>query len=186
MPEGLIGIAPELRRFLGSLGIALGLIEDKVDVVDDKIGEDTDFWNGHRTLLGYSNTSYQHVHQPALCYPSLANGIQINTGSGAWALGAFTQLIPTNEINHAFDIHWVNFESASNTGVYELHLYSGELGEEIEIARIRTVRDGAQTGIVNVPVQIPVQHANTRISAKVAGNAGNRNVTVSVFYHGYI
>ena len=186
MPEDLIGIAPRIRQYLGKLGLSLGVIDDKIDVVDGKIGEDTDFWNGERTLLGYSNTSYQHVHQPALCFPSLENGITINTSTTTWELGAFTELIPTNAIDDAFDIHWINFENASATGVYELHLYAGEFGQEIEIARIRTSREGAQTGTTNVPVQIPVQHANTRISAKLASNGSNRNVTVSVFYHGYI
>jgi hypothetical protein len=89
MPEDLIGIAPELRRFLGALGISLGALDDK-------------------------------------------------------------------------------------------------LGEEVGIGRVRTVREGAMTGTARVPIQIPVQHENARISAKLASNAGGRNVTVSLFYHDYV
>lgn len=179
MPEDLIGIAPRIRQYLGKLGVSLGIL-------DDKLGDSEDIWNRDYTVLGFANVSYQHIHQPALCYPSLADGIQVNTSATTWVLGAFTELIPANAINHAFDIHYITFEGASATGVYEMHLYAGEVGEEVEIARIRTVREGAQSGTADVPIQIPVQAANKRISAKLASNGANRNVTVSVFYHGYV
>ena len=153
--------------------------------INEKIGNSTDIWNGNSTVLGYANVSYKHVHNPAICYPTLADGITINTSSTAWTLGDFTEIIPANTINVEFDMHFINFEDSSTTGVYELHLFSGEVGEEVLIATIRTSRDANQSGITSVPVQVPVQHANARISGRLASDGGNRNVTLSVYYHTY-
>jgi hypothetical protein len=56
----------------------------------------------------------------------------------------------------------------------------------VEIGRIRTHKNSVQAGAINVPIQIPPQLANTRISAKVASSSGGAdNVTISVFYHIY-
>jgi len=53
------------------------------------------------------------------------------------------------------------------------------------LQKIRTSRDTNQSGITNVPVQIPPQSPNARLSAKLASNGINRNVTLSVYYHNY-
>ena len=148
------------------------------------IGKTTDTAQDE-TLLGYNSTMYKHIHNPAKCYPSLANGILVTGGVGVWTLGSFVELIPTNAITASFDIHWINFESASATDTYELVLYGGLSGNEIEIGRIRTYRNSPVSGANNVPVQIPAQVPNTRISAKLASATGGDNVTVSMFYHIY-
>jgi hypothetical protein len=138
------------------------IIDSTTNIIDDKMGLPSDIWNSKKTQLGYSNVSYQHIHQPALCYPTLANGIQVNTGSEGWQLGNFTEIVPANTINSSFDIHFLNFESAS------------------------TREANPSVIISNVPVQVPVIYANSRISARLASNSGNRSVTLSVYYHTYI
>jgi len=154
-------------------------------MIDIKLGVVTDYAS-HQTLLGYQNSLYQHVHNQAKVYPSLADGIIVTGGAGAWQLGNFVEIIPANTIQTAFDIHYINFEGASATDTYEFILFKGALGNEIEIGRIRTDRESATSGITNVPIQIPAQDANTRISAKVASKSGGSDtVTVSVYYHIY-
>jgi hypothetical protein len=138
-----------------------------------------------KTLLGYLNSLYQHVHNPAKCYPTLQNGVTVNGGAGAWALGNFVEIVPASTITTMYDIHYVNFESASATDTYEFVLYSGLAGAEVEIGRIRTKKEATQSGTTSVPIQIPALMANTRISAKLASSSGGDNVTVSVFYHTY-
>ena len=164
----------------------MGLIERALSaLINTKVGNTTDY-AAHETLLGYNNSLYQHVHNSAKCYPTLADGVVITGGAGAWQLGNFVELIPASTITVNFDIHWINFEAASVNDVYELVLYKGTLGNEIEIGRIRTVRDSVQSGITDVPIQIPEQDANTRISAKVASKSGGGDtVTISVYYHEY-
>lgn len=151
-----------------------------------KIGTSaTEIWSDD-TVLGYQNSLYQHVHQQARVYPTLADGVVITGGAGAWQLGSFVELVPLNAITSAFDIHYVNFEGASATDTYELVLYKGTEGNEVEIGRVRSDRQSATSGITNVPIQIPAQDANQRISAKVASKSGGGDtVTISVYYHLY-
>jgi len=151
---------------------------------DAKLGNTTDF-AAHKTLLGYQNSLYQHVHNQAKVYPTLADGITVEGGVGAWTLGNFVEIIPANTITTQFDIHWINFESASATDIYEFVLYSGAAASEVEIGRIRSHKETAKSGTSNIPIQIPAQLANARISAKLASNTGGDNVVISVFYHIY-
>lgn len=153
--------------------------------IDAKLGEVTDSVTDY-TLLGYQNSLYQHVHQPSKCYPDLADGITITAGTAAWTLGSFTEIIPENTITTAFDIHWIEIEGVSAVDTYQLKLYSGTSGNEIEIGCVRFTRASNQTGASNVPVQIPAQSANTRISAKLASKSGgNDTATISLYYHIY-
>ena len=198
----LINGAPNVSDDLTAISADISTVEGKVDLVkaatdnlpsdpadqsdiDAKLGVTTDFAS-HQTLLGYQNSLYQHVHQQARVYPSLADGVVVTGGVAAWALGNFAEIIPVNTITNAFDIHFIRFEGASATDVYEFVLYKGTAGNEVEIGRVRTSRESATSGITDVPIQIPAQVANTRISAKVASKSGgNDTVTVSVMYHEY-
>jgi hypothetical protein len=151
----------------------------------DRIGGTSQLWgNPDKTLLAYSNAAYQHIHAPAKVYPTLLNGVTINGGAGAWELGINTEIIPANAITMAFDIHFINVEAASANDTYELVFYAGA-GDGTEIGRVRTVKQSTPAGANNVPIQIPAQPANTRISAKLASATGGDNITISVFYHGY-
>ena len=156
-----------------------------INTIRDLIGSPTDIWSITKTVFGYNNVTYQHIHNAAKCYPSLANGVTVSGGSGIWQLGNFIEVIPSNTISRSFDIHWINFESASANDVYELVLYSGNVGNEVEIGRIRTYKTATQTGAINVPIQMPPQLANSRISAKLASASGGDTVTISLFYHQY-
>jgi hypothetical protein len=162
-----------------------GSVLERQEYVQEIIGLPTDFPNGNSTVFAFGNAGYQHIHQPAKCYPTLADGVTVTGGAGAWTLGDFVEIVPVDTITTAFDIHWINFESASANDIYELVLYSGLGGAEVEIARVRTYKSATMSGANNVPIQIPVQYANTRISAKLASSSGGDNVTVSLFYHQY-
>lgn len=176
---------------IDTLNIDATNIEAKVDIVDTnvdtangKIGETTDDAQDY-TLLGYNNSLYQHVHNPAMCYPSLADGVTVAGGVGSWTLGNFVEIVPANTITHPFDVHWINFESVSANDVYEFVLYAGSIGNEVEIGRCRTYKTSTASGSNSVVIQIPAQNANTRISAKLASAGGGDSATVSLFYHNY-
>ena len=163
------------------------MLRNLFGLISRKIGNTTDFWGkeNESTILGFGSASYQHIHNPAKVYPTLANGIIVAGGVGAWTLGNFVEVIPANTITTDFDIHWVHVESVSATDIYELVLYSGLSENEVEIGRVRTSRESAQSGATDVPIQIAPQHANTRISAKLASKSGNNNMTISFYYHEY-
>lgn len=149
-----------------------------------QIGQTSDFASA-QTILGYLNSNYQHVHSQSKVYPTLAAGVTI-TGAAAWTLGNFQEIIPANTITTAFDIHYINVEAASATDVYEIVFYKGALVSEIEIGRVRTHKNSVQSGANNVPIQVPPQLANERISAKIASSSGgNDTLTISIYYHEY-
>ena len=161
-------------------------ISGDVGVVDGKVGETTDLFPLNETVLGHQNALYKHIHNPALCYPTLSDGVTVaSDDTTAWELGVLTEIIPEDTITEAYDIHYINFENASNVGTYELHLFKVVEGTETLIAKIRTSRDSNQSGTSNVPVQVPIIEANAGLSARLASNVADRNVTLSVYYHTY-
>lgn len=141
--------------------------------------------NPRGSIVERQELGYQHIHKSAQVYPTLAAGVTITAGGQAWTLGAFAELIPAGAIPKSYDVHWVNVETASSNAVYELVLYSGAIGQEAEVARVRTRQATTASGPANVPIQIPIQHADARISAKLASSTGGSNISVSVFYHDY-
>ena len=151
--------------------------------IQDVVGNKTDTHAGD-SLYGKIETLTDHIHSTTKVYPTLANGVTV-TGDAAWTLGAFVEIVPVNTITSDFDIHFIDIEDISANDVYELVLYKGLGGSEIEIGRIRFTKDAVQAGTVNQPFQTELIAANERISAKVASSSGSDNVTISIRYHTY-
>ncbi len=125
----------------------------------------------------------EHVHTPCQVYPTLANGVAV-LGGGAWALdGAFVPIVPINTIRQRFDIHWLCIEALSVNEVYEIVLYAG--AAQTEVGRVRVVKNAAQDGTMNIPMQTPIIDADSKIEAKVATAGGTDTATISIFYHTY-
>ena len=154
------------------------------EVINRKIGE-VDHSADDYTLLGYSNSQYQHIHMPAKCYPSLDAGQVVASDANAWTLGAITEVIPAGEMTKAFDVHYIMVEAATSNEVYEIALLGGAEGSEVEIGRVRTFKATNQTGANAVQIQIPVQHVGERISAQLASETGDESLTISLFLHEY-
>lgn len=139
------------------------------------------------TLYGYLLAWYKHVHMPQWVYPFLADGITLTGDSSAWVLGSKVEIIPASTITNWFDVHWVIIEGVSANDVYAIELYSGEVGSEETIAQLKIVKNTtAGSGAISIPVQIPKQAANTRISGACASKGGSSDtVTISLAGHEY-
>jgi len=149
--------------------------------IQELIGEYSDV-PFDETLFGNLNALYKHIHSPAKVYPTLADGVQVTGGAGAWQVGSVIELIPAGAIAVRFDIHYLNIEVASATDVYEIILYN----ESGEIGRVRTTKQTNQSGANNVPIQIPPQDASEQIRIAIASKTGGGDsLTLSVFYHTY-
>lgn len=135
----------------------------------------------YRDSKYYALLGYFHVHQQARCYPTLADPVNLVSGSAsAWDVGTITEIIPADTITNKFDIHFLEISDISATDNYELVLYGGASGSEEEIARVRFSQEGPR------PIQIPIQDPNTRISAALACADGDgATCDVSVYYHTY-
>jgi hypothetical protein len=151
----------------------------------DVIGNKTD------TIAGTSIATKalridDHVHSIARVYPTLANGVVVTGAAGAWAEGAYVVIVPTNTIQSPFDIHYINVAAFNANDTFELSLYAGPNGGEIEVGRVRFTRLSNVGAAPHIPFQTPIIAANSQIKAKIASQAGTSNTaTISIMYHTY-
>ncbi len=152
------------------------------DVVGNKDDE-----HGTMSVAGQVHELVEHTHEAAKCIPSGAAGVVVTAGdSEAWDLGSFAVMSATNAIDEDFDIHFVVVEVMSANATYEIVLYAGADGSEVEIGRVRVVRVTNQVRSSHLAIQTPIIAANTQIKAKVMSSTGALDaVTLTLFYHIY-
>lgn len=157
---------------------------DSADNVEsrDVIGNKSDTHSSD-SLVGHLKFLEEHAHSASKVYPTLADGVTLDTSVVAWTLGTLVEIIPASTITEDFDIHAIDVESISANGEFELVLYQG--AADVEIGRIRFVRSTVQSATLNTPIQTPLVPANARIRAAVASAAGTQSVIVSLRYHVY-
>lgn len=85
-----------------------------------------------------------------------------------------------------FDFHFVDVNSISANGDYEINLYSGESGSEVRIGRIPVARNAVQSQEGSQATFTPINLRNTKISASLnSGNAAANTVTIKLVFHTY-
>jgi len=125
----------------------------------------------------------EHLHGSQMCYPTLADPVEVTAGGGAWTLGNFTEIVPAAAIGSPFDIHFAVLSNPDSNEDYELHLFYG--AGDVECARIAFTRTGAFTGSLYQAVITPIMPADSRIWAKLADGSGGAKVDVKLIYHTY-
>lgn len=126
----------------------------------------------------------EHVHSPGEVYPTLANGVVVTGGAGAWGLGSFVEIIPTSIKTVDFDIHYVVIEGVSVADVYEVVLYN--VTTEIGRRRIAFIDIANSQTLPSIPFQTMIQGKNSQIQAKIANKlGGNETLTISLATHPY-
>ena len=148
--------------------------------ITDVIGNKLDTHDGN-SIFSHAHIVEEHIHKPCQVYPTLANGVAVAGAAGVWTLGAFVEIVPITRITSQFDIHYISIEALDDNTVYEIVLYA----VEVEIGRVRVVKNAQQDGTMNIPFQCPIIPADTQIQAKSASAAGNSVATISLFYHLY-
>jgi hypothetical protein len=151
----------------------------------DVIGNKTDTHVG-TSLYSLLETINEHIHSQVRCYPTLANGIVVTGAVAAWTLGAFAVVVPAGTITQDFDIHHINVAAYNANDTFELVLYKGADGAEVEIGRVRFTRTTNVGAPPHVPFQTAIIAANSQIKAKIASLNGTSNTaTISIMYHHY-
>jgi hypothetical protein len=85
-----------------------------------------------------------------------------------------------------FDIHWCVVSDISGNGEFELKIYKGAAGSEIEIAHITFVRNAVQSQEGAIPVQMERVLKGTRISAAIQSDqAAVRTLGIKFMGHAY-
>ena len=121
----------------------------------------------------------------ARVYPTLANGITIAGGAGAWEEGLSAIVIPINTIHDTFSVFHLNIGSVSATDTYEVALFS-DAGCTVEIGRTRTTKQTVQASASSLPISTPLLDAEAGIWAKVASKTGGGDIlAISLSYRTY-
>ena len=156
----------------------------------NRLGKPTDIWNFSNTLLGYSNVTYKHIHNSTYVYPANCTLVSPTTSATANTFGAFVELVPTNGITVAFDIHWANIADIGGNGdfIVEFHEVSNadlQVSEKY-LGALPVSRQSTFTRSFHVYIQIPVVAANKRVGVRVKqSNAAADSVSFNVVYHDY-
>lgn len=168
----MIGNDPVARKILG----------DRFDVVDVP-------YTPHQiddTLMSYTRTGYYHVHGASFLYPDKADPVTITSSAASWSeTGALTEVIPADTIVKDFDLHWASINEISATLYGVVDIFAGGVGEEIKIGSVDVSRTTNQAREDNMPVQIPQQAANTRISCRFTDSTTSSR-TVKVKFYGHV
>jgi hypothetical protein len=190
------GIVDQLTLEIGTNQVLLRTNQARMDVpgadsadnsyMRDVIGNKTDTVSGN-SIWAHAHTLNDHFHQPSQVWPTGAAGTNVPSDSTAWtATNVGTNvMIPCNTITSNFDIHYLCIEAISANGVYEITLWN-ITGALTKIGMVRIVKNATQDGTMNIPIQTPIQAANSCIGISQVNSAGaGATVTVSVFYHTY-
>jgi len=135
-------------------------------------------------IFDFLKTVYKSLHAKQNTYPTLADSIVLTSGVGDWELGSLVEVIPANFVCYPFEINFVGIGEASATGaVYEIELFAGAVGSELEIGQCRAYRQANQSGSSPSPMSTPIQPKGTRISARCAvEDGGSETIKIALFY----
>lgn len=155
----------------------IGLLQDYVNVP---------FVAGDNSILAHLNTAYYHVHGASFIYPKYAAPVTLTSAAASWATtGTIAEVIPANAITKAFDLHWISTMDTSADLFGIIDIFAGAPGAEVLIGAVDVYRSSAQGRDYPMPVQIPQQAANTRISCRFSDSTTSAR-TVSVKFYGHV
>lgn len=124
----------------------------------------------------------EHFHSTPFVFPDLAASVELTAEAPAWDnTAALVELIAAGAITSSYDIHWADIV-LNNDGEYQLGLYAGGAGSEVLVCPVTITRVTNQVRSVALPIMMPKQPANTRLSARIASgqvNADTINIKIS-------
>jgi len=110
-------------------------------------------------------------------YPTLSDGVTLQTADGDWELGGMTVLVQPDGIDKEFQITAIVIEQCNRPNkTHEIVLYAGE--NEVEIARRRFVVNAIAAGVVPVDIDTRFLPADTQVSARLAVQGSGEKVVV--------
>jgi hypothetical protein len=158
---------------------------------NNNIGELTDLvdvpYSEGQTVLAFLHTGYYHVHGAAFIYPDKSIPVTLASAIPSWdTTGNKVEVIPANTITKNFDLHWASISDISATLDGIIDIFSGAPGAEVKIGAVDVVRTANFSRENAVPVQVPQQPANTRISCRFTDSTtSSRTVRVKFYGHVY-
>lgn len=124
-----------------------------------------------------------HAHSQQLCAPSGAAPLTLTAGGGAWAVGAKVEFVAA--ATGILDVHHAIVSGVSANADYEIVLYAGAAGAEVEIARTAFTRDSVFTQSLDAWFMCKRQPVGTRISCALLSSVGGSTANIKLLYHYY-
>ena len=162
------------------LGSNIHIIGERDDLVSVPYAEGN-------PITSFLRTGYYHVHGASFLYPDKADPVTLTSAVAAWAeTGAITEIIPASTITKNFDLHWCSISDISAVLYGVIDIFAGPGGSETKIGAVDVVRSSNFAREGYMPIQIPQQPANTRISCRFSDSTGSsRTVKVKLYGHVY-
>jgi hypothetical protein len=137
-------------------------------------------------MMGFIRTGYYHVHGAAFVYPDKAVPVTLTSAAGAWAeTGNIIEIIPADTIIKDFDLHWCSVWDISDALYGMIDIFAGLAGAEVKIGAVDVGRTANFSRESAMPVQVPQQPANTKISAGFSDSTTSAR-TVKVKFYGHV
>jgi len=141
---------------------------------------------GLNSILAHLNTAYYHIHGASFVLPKYADPVTLTSSADSWSqTGTIIEVIPENTLTKPFDIHWCSISDISADLYGIIDIFSGNSSEEVLIGSIDVVRTTAQSRENAMPVQIPQQAENKRISCRFSDSTTSAR-TVKVKFYGHV
>jgi len=168
-------------------------ISAAVNAVCEVVGKISDFirvpFDSHavtNTVMAYLKTGYYHVHGASFLYPDKANPVLLTSSAAAWSeTGTITEVIPANAITKDFDLHWCSIWDVSEPLYGVVDIFAGPAEAPVKIGAVDIGRTANFSRESNLPVQIPQQPGNTRISCRFSDSTTSAR-TVRVKFYGHV
>ena len=153
----------------------------------DRIGQETQLWGGAtKTVLGYTNAAYKHIHNASYILPDDCSVFRASTHNDANTFGDFVELVALT--TKAIDFHWCSLVDIEDTAnhILEIHIIDGAGASVQYLGAISFTRTGAQVRSFQLMTQCPVIPSGVRVGARVKNNkAGVDYVDFTLTYHDY-
>jgi len=163
---------------IGPGPLTIGQIRDIIDVPYSP--------HGFNTLMAYTRTGYYHVHGASFIYPDKVTPILLTSSASAWSeTGAIAEVIPANAIIKDFDLHWCSIWDISDPLYGVIDIFAGPALGESKIGSVDVGRTANFSRESAMPVQIPQQPANTRISCRFSDSTSSAR-TCRVKFYGHV
>ena len=168
-----------------------GSVSKKVTDIDSVVGEMGEYVHvpyvpDTQTLMAFLATGYYHVHGASFVLPDKADPVTLTSSSASWSeTGAIVEVIAASAVTKDFDLHWCSVWDISDSLYGIIDIFAGGAGEEVKIGAVDVGRTANFSRESAMPVQIPQQPANTRISCRFSDSTTSPE-TVKVKFYGHV
>ena len=115
--------------------------------------------------------------------PSGAVSLTLTSGGAPWTPGAKVEFIAAGSVALVFHMRSATLSEPTVNAEYEVIVYKGLAGAEVEIARIDFVRTNVQNRSSFVTFSSEQVPAGTRISCAIQDSVGGSSLNVKLGYH---